>query len=346
MQNIKIINLCYGANFGANIVAYSLQYALSSLHYSSCHINIFPEDAMHSSHSEFNKFKRNVIHLSLPVFSISGLLKMNPDIETIIVGSDQVFRYNALTNMLPWAWGKKRFISYAASFGHAEYKNMPVAKRLARKLLSRFDAHSVRESSGVSIMKNTFGLDAIQVLDPTLLLNPEDYQPIIDSEPCSQPEKYVGVMFLDDEHWTEFKTSNLYKMLSTQGYEIVNIVKDEQGKFHSVPQWLSYIKNASLMVTDSFHGTVFSIIYKKQFITRATANRGNARIESLCKTLSIPLSRFYPSFDAQDDSQFDTQLDFDPIWKRIEEERVVSLDYLKKSLALEPTYKDYSVADY
>ena len=189
-------------------------------------------------------------------------------------------------------------------------------------------------------MKNTFGLDAIQVLDPTLLLDPKDYQPIIDSEPCAQPEKYVGVMFLDDEHWDEFRASALYKKLSAE-YEIVNICKDEEGEFRSVPQWLSYIKHASLMVTDSFHGTVFSIIYRKQFITRATANRGNARLESLCNTLDIPLSRFCPSFDKKNDTQFDTPLDFAPVWKRIEEERVVSLDYLKRSLAMEPTYKEF-----
>ena len=213
-------------------------------------------------------------------------------------------------------------------------------KNSAKRLLSRFDAHSVRESSGVHIMKNTFGLDAIQVLDPTLLLDPKDYQPIIDSEPCAQPEKYVGVMFLDDEHWDEFRASALYKKLSAE-YEIVNICKDEQGEFRSVPQWLSYIKHASLMVTDSFHGTVFSIIYRKQFITRATANRGNARLESLCSTLDIPLSRFCPSFDKKNDTQFDTPLDFAPVWKRIEEERVVSLDYLKRSLAMEPTYKEF-----
>ncbi len=231
-------------------------------------------------------------------------------------------------------------MSYAASFGVDHFEGGPRATKKIKYLLSRFDAHSVRESSGVDIMKNTFGLDAVQVLDPTLLLNSEDYQPIIDSEECSQPEKYVGVMFLDDEHWEEFRASALYRRLS-RDYEIVDIVKDEQGEFRSVPQWLSYIKHASLMITDSFHGTVFSTIYKKQFITRATASRGNARLESLCRTLDIPLSRFYARFDEKDDTQFDTPLDFTPVWKRIEEERLVSLDYLTRSLAMEPKEKEF-----
>ena len=77
---------------------------------------------------------------------------------------------------------------------------------------------------------------------------------------------------------------------------------------HFVPQARSQLPKIGkdLMVTDSFHGTVFSIIYRKQFITRATANRGNARLESLCSTLDIPLSRFCPSFDKKNDTQFDT----------------------------------------
>lgn len=339
---IGILNFHFADNYGAVLVAYSLQKQIQKLSYSSSNINFIPDSFSNKIHtSAFQNFRNKFILSTNRYSSFEGLLLSNGIFDKIIVGSDQVFRmhYNHIF-MLNWVSGQKTLISYASSFGAAKLKANLFEKIKSKKLLSRFDAHSVRESSGVSIMKNTFGLDAIQVLDPTLLLDPQDYQPIIDSEPCAQPEKYVGVMFLDDEHWDEFRASALYKKLSAE-YEIVNICKDEQGDFRSVPQWLSYIKHASLMVTDSFHGTVFSIIYRKQFITRATANRGNARLESLCSTLDIPLSRFCPSFDKKNDTQFDTLLDFAPVWKRIEEERVVSLDYLKRSLALKPTYKEF-----
>lgn len=338
MDHIGILNFHFSnENYGALMVPYSLQKIVSN----SEIINYIPssEDLINSV---FSVFRKRFLKISKTRMETSKSLRNNAYyFDTIIVGSDQVFKnYSESPYFLMWAHGKKKCISYAASFGSEQYDLVGQRHCHVQRLLSRFDAHSVRESSGVHIMKNTFGLDAIQVLDPTLLLDPKDYQPIIDSEPCAQPEKYVGVMFLDDEHWDEFRASALYKKLSAE-YEIVNICKDEQGEFRSVPQWLSYIKHASLMVTDSFHGTVFSIIYRKQFITRATANRGNARLESLCSTLDIPLSRFCPSFDKKNDTQFDTPLDFAPVWKRIEEERVVSLDYLKRSLAMEPTYKEF-----
>ena len=341
-MNVGVINLQYSNNFGAMVCAYALIYILRDHHVVQV-VNYIPENN-YNIIKKFALFRNQFLNLGVAVSLNTALSSYYDHLDAVVVGSDQVFRlaYNSVKspNFMEWMHGKKLFISYAASFGIDHFEGGSLARKKVSKLLSRFDAHSVRESSGVHIMKNTFGLDAIQVLDPTLLLDPKDYQPIIDSEPCAQPEKYVGVMFLDDEHWDEFRASALYKKLSAE-YEIVNICKDEQGEFRSVPQWLSYIKHASLMVTDSFHGTVFSIIYRKQFITRATANRGNARLESLCSTLDIPLSRFCPSFDKKNDTQFDTPLDFAPVWKRIEEERVVSLDYLKRSLAMEPTYKEF-----
>ena len=337
MYNIGIMNFHFSNNnYGALMVPYAIQYILKKEFISSEIINYIPSEK-YISNSVFEYFRDKNLTISNTRMETLESLRNNIDnYKVIIIGSDQVFRGNSYSPyFLSWIYGNINCISYGASFGSDRYNGIVGTKKNTKKFLKRFDAHSVRESSGVTIMKNTFGLDAIQVLDPTLLLDP-----IIDSEPCAQPEKYVGVMFLDDEHWDEFRASALYKKLSAE-YEIVNICKDEQGEFRSVPQWLSYIKHASLMVTDSFHGTVFSIIYRKQFITRATANRGNARLESLCSTLDIPLSRFCPSFDKKNDTQFDTPLDFAPVWKRIEEERVVSLDYLKRSLAMEPTYKEF-----
>ena len=341
MNDIHMLNFHFSnENFGAVMVPYSLKRVLNNFSLEAQCINFIP-DGYNVTHNQFDKFRKEFLNVGPRVSTFCSLRTEYSSVDKILVGSDQVFRQGIDSPYFcEWVVGKKLVFSYAASFAVSSFVGCNNSKEKKKYLLSRFDAHSVRESSGVDIMKNTFGLDAVQVLDPTLLLNSEDYQPIIDSEECSQPEKYVGVMFLDDEHWEEFRASALYRRLS-RDYEIVDIVKDEQGEFRSVPQWLSYIKHASLMITDSFHGTVFSTIYKKQFITRATASRGNARLESLCRTLDIPLSRFYARFDEKDDTQFDTPLDFTPVWKRIEEERLVSLDYLTRSLAMEPKEKEF-----
>lgn len=209
-------------------------------------------------------------------------------------------------------------------------------------MLPRFDALSVRESSGVTILRETFDVSGMQVLDPTLLLDAEDYQSIIDSEPLTLPKNYIAVMFLDSEHWEELKNSNIYKELA-QSYKFINICKDENNDFRPVAHWLNFIKNAQYVITDSFHGSVFSIIFKKKFVTVATALRGNARIESLCRTLDIPLSRFYPSLIDISPTFFDEDIDYDHINKKIEDGRKISLDFLEKSLSCKAKVKDFIV---
>lgn len=339
-NNVGTLNFHFGSNFGALMVAFSLNRTIAKLGFPCETINYVPNN--YELNKNFEGYRNKFIPSSLFCDSPEVIEKYSKKYSRIVVGSDQIFRsHHNFRYMLKWAHGNKTFISYAASFGIDSFTGNFFERRQARKLLSRFDALSVREASGIDIMKNTFGLNAIQTLDPTLLLNPEDYQDIIDSESCVQPSKYVGVMFLDDEHWDEFKTSAIYSKLSSQGYEIVNIVKDKHGEFRSVAQWLSYIKHSSLMITDSFHGTVFSTIYRKQFITHSTKGRGNTRIDSLCKTLSIPISRFYDHFSKTDDTYFDTEIDFTLVWKRIEEERVVSLKFLKDALKIEPKYKEF-----
>lgn len=341
-MRIGILNLQYSNNYGAVLSSYALKHTISGEYPIIC-INYVP-DIAYDLNKNFDAFRSRFLNIAPVANTKAALRRLYNNLDMVIVGSDQVFRLRYVgsnsPNFMDWIYGEKIIISYAASFGTKNFEGNRFCQHKIHALLKRFDALSVRESSGVSIMKNTFGLNAVQVLDPTLLLGPDDYQPIIDSEPCQHPQKYVGVMFLDEEHWDEFKKSALFAKLSAE-YEIVNIVKDEQRESRSVPQWLDFIKHADLMVTDSFHGTVFSIIYKKQFITRATANRGNARIKSLCDTLFIPRSRFYAFFDEKDASQFDEILDYGPIYQRIAEERKVSLDFLKKSLELPPAYKEF-----
>lgn len=192
--------------------AYSLRHVLSQEHDVQL-INYIP-DQLDKNIAVFDSFRQRFLNLGRAANTRQALFSSYNHLDAVVVGSDQVFRfaYNSVDspNFLGWMHGRKLFLSYAASFGVDYFEGGRSAALKIGKLLSRFDAHSVRESSGVDIMKKIFGMDAIQVLDPTLLLNPEDYQPIIDSEECSQPEKYVGVMFLDDEHWDEFRASALH----------------------------------------------------------------------------------------------------------------------------------------
>lgn len=343
-KTIGILNFHFAKNYGAVMVPWAMQYILKhEFEQSSKVINYtFPTSQTDKyQYNSFDRFREDFLDITAYHCEITdSLYKYSDTFHTIIVGSDQVFRTSPeQPYYLKWVYGDVRCIAYAASFGINRFEGNLFSRRQAKKLLSRFDALSVRESSGVKILQETFGLASKQVLDPTLLLNAEDYQVIIDSDNHPVPENYVAVMFLDTTHWNELKNSELYKTLSLK-YKFIDICKDEKGNFRPVPHWLNLIKNAHYVITDSFHGSVFSIIFRKQFITVSTVSRGNARIESLFHTLGIPFSRFYEKLSGSGATHKKKIIDYVPISKKIAEERINSLEFIRISLAMKPKKKD------
>lgn len=204
--------------------------------------------------------------------------------DVVIVGSDQVWRpeyCGRVQNMfLDFCNSKKNLkrIAYAASFGVDNWEYTPKQTRTCSKLAKMFDAISVREESGVKLCKQHLGVDATWVLDPTLLLKKEDYLPICEDVPICK-EKYLAVYVLDEN---EMVTATYEKEAISRGL----VVKKFHADFKStltVPEWLAMFRDASFVVTDSFHGTVFSIIFGKEFKCVYNKGRGAARFESLLK---------------------------------------------------------------
>lgn len=203
--------------------------------------------------------------------------------DAIIVGSDQVWRpkYNYKIEDMYLKFAENlsiKRIAYAASFGVNDWEYTPKQTKACSSLAQKFDAISVREESGVKLCKEYLGVDATWVLDPTLLLKKEDYLPICKDVPICT-EKYLAVYVLDENE----------QVMTTYENEAVKrglVVK----KFHAdskstltVPEWLAMFRDASYVVTDSFHGTVFSIIFGKEFKCLYNKSRGSARFDSLLK---------------------------------------------------------------
>ena len=199
-----------------------------------------------------------------------------------ITGSDQVWRprYNrgvltdcflGFTKDLP----VKR-ISYAASFGTDSWEFTPAQTAECAALLKRFDAVSVRESGAVELCRRHLGCDAMQVPDPTLLLQADDYRPICSEKPIA--DSYVATYFLD---YDSLRRKALKKLCRPS--EAVDINPHRS----SVSGWLGTIANARAVVTDSFHGAVFSIIFRRPFVVIANPDRGNSRLESLLDELGL-----------------------------------------------------------
>lgn len=212
--------------------------------------------------------------------------------DAFLVGSDQVWReeYSPRieTFFLDFLANNdcRKRIAYAASFGleqdYISEEKLPLCKRL----LQRFDAVSVREDGGLRIAREEFGRkDAIKVLDPTLLLNSEDYLRLIKPKDRNRGEAYVAAYILDDN---EDKRKIVDSVSKARGKDVRTMSASFIGRdMSTISQWLANIAFADFVVTDSFHGCVFSIIFRKLFIAIGNKRRGLDRFTSLLNEFGL-----------------------------------------------------------
>lgn len=238
--------------------------------------------------ANIDSFVRSNIHLTqtLPKYS-KKILKKN-GIEAIIVGSDQVWRYAynshyILDMYLAFAKDYPCIkIAYGASFGTDKWDYPEETTNSARELAQQFNAVSVRESSGVALCKEHLNVEAKGVLDPTLLLTAADYEGF-----CSVPEgeetPYLAAYVLDK---SEEKTAFIQAEAKSRNLKVKVLTVSE--KAASVEDWLTTIRNATFVITDSYHGSLFSIIFQKPFQTIINRERGADRFLTLFEKLGLP----------------------------------------------------------
>jgi hypothetical protein len=205
----------------------------------------------------------------------------------VIVGSDQVWRepYAALDrNYLAFVPARVKKLSYAASFGVdniTEYSWLQRSR--ARIAIRRFEGVSVREKSGVEICRSDLGVAAEYHLDPTMLLEAATYRELFESE-STQERQRSGVLayMLDRSGFAERVVQTVSHEYAAEPHEILG-----SSPRASVEKWLAEIALSSFVVTDSFHGTVFSILMHTPFAVVRNDERGAARIESLLEMFGL-----------------------------------------------------------
>ena len=168
-------------------------------------------------------------------------------------------------------------VAYAASFGTDKWEFTPKQTELCAVLAKRFGGISVREKSGVALCNKYLGVNATNVLDPTLLMKSQDYIKLCSHIPKREP--FVFVYVLDEN---EEKIKSMVNFAERRGLPyfikgVDNSVSDDD----TIELWLSYFRDAAFVVTDSFHGTAFSIIFNKDFYVFGNEQRGNSRFDSL-----------------------------------------------------------------
>jgi hypothetical protein len=233
-----------------------------------------------------------------------------------------------------------RRVSYAASFGvdHWEAADDLEFTDTVASDLSKFDAISVRESSGVDLCRDVFGLQATHVLDPTLLVGRAYFDSIIEKEAMSvepadwslhcisEDAKYIGeVPRLAEKHGKKLK--DIYFSRSKRFLLPARI------HFSSVPEWLVRIRDTrDLVLTDSFHCVCFSILFEKDFLVFVSEKKGPGRLLSLLRNFGLE-DRICNSVEGLEYAAAGvSKINYGPVGEKLAQARDESHTFLREAL--------------
>lgn len=251
-------------------------------------------------------FINRIIKLSPPIFTDKDLVDYikNQKFDACIVGSDQVWRPCYSPNI---GWYFFDFLSeednikrlaLSASFGTSDWEYTDEQTEIVKRLLNKFDAISVREKQGLFLCKKKLGIDVIQLIDPTMMLSPKDYSVLVemDKEKTTNVSGLIFAYILDPTDSKQILVTKISRRLKKEvnmfGAEIKFSPYAKKSKVNhyalpSVSQWLQCFQYADFVITDSFHGVVFSILHHRPFIVIANKERGLARIESILEMFDL-----------------------------------------------------------
>ena len=261
------------------------------------------------------------------------------EISHFIVGSDQIWNVDATVSLHDSFLGfvdkdkNNVLASYAASFAHDDWKYSVKQTIDSKILLKNFSYISVRETHGVELIKKYLDNKSIRVLDPTFLLDASDYYKLLTNVKCNKKKIKTIFCYILKNDIKIIKSINKYakqnnlKKISFCGLgNFFNLIKNVTGNY-SVESWISSLKDSKLVITDSFHGMVFSIIFKKNFYVLLNQNNGTSRIYSLLKDLGLE-SRIIKSIDDKLIAQND--INWNPVEIRLAKLKLESKVFLEK----------------
>lgn len=262
--------------------------------------------------------------------------------DAVIVGSDQVWRQRFVkSNLTDYFCGfipesdlRTRRISYAASFGTAEWEYSPEETQQCAALAKRFHAISVREDTGVDQCRENFGVSAEHVVDPTMLLTVDRYTQLI-HEPERRSEGIL-VYILDLTAEKQKVVDQLALQLGLPVFFVNARPEKNDASINGrvappVEDWLRGFRDAAFVITDSFHGTVFAILFNKPFIAYGNATRGMARFSSLLGMFGL-LERLVAGADELDDLA-NQPIEWNEVNRKLDSERTKGLEFLRSSLS-------------
>lgn len=253
----------------------------------------------HRGHLMMSFVDKRIIPRTSPIYSTKEMYRKIRErkYDLIVIGSDQVWRpdygqgyvqdffLSEQTSILPVR------IAYAASFGTSNMFFSKQERDECGKAISKFRAVSVREHSGLDLIKR-YGWDLIcepiVVLDPTLLLSRDHYLSLLDNR-CFESKDKIFCYILDKAEETMTVINAVERIVKAAPYYAIDVEKWENSNYvmPSIESWLKGIRDSKMVVTDSYHGMVFSIIMHKTFVVKVNKTRGSDRFYTLLSILGL-----------------------------------------------------------
>ncbi len=307
-------------------------------------INQYYIDIRETRRKKFEDFINENLEMTDSYGSLDEVKNNIKDYDVIMLGSDQllnpkdiIFGYHTLSFVSD---DMKKF-SYAASFGLSK---LPITVRgKASKELKRFDSFAAREIRGAEMYKELTGKDAPVVVDPTMLISAKEWTEIVNQEPIIK-EKYIYCYFIGENI---LHRQIAEKLKEKTGYKIVSIrhidefIKADES-FGDIAvneagpkEFINLVSNAEYVLADSFHATIFSILYNKNFFvlnrfTEGSSGSTNSRIESLLTKLDLEERRINTIQELEE--KYMEQIDYSGVDKTLEKWIIESKKYLKEAL--------------
>lgn len=329
-MKIALLNLPVDNNFGGNLQRYALVKVLQDMGHEVVHINLrydYSKSFVGKLWTMFRRFAGNCYHLRcrplLPEWEYKNKLryvdkfynryiphteiygkdfkekfKLLPQFDFYIVGSDQVWRkrmtgvngYGISTYFLDFLSDDQKRIAYGVSLGTNEDELLDDEITKLKGLYEKFCAVSVREKTALNIFDKYHWINphAVSVLDPTMLLSASDYCHLIDNAKTTQCNGDMFCYILDMEDEKKSKIDQLKTEMNLTPF--VYSIDDKQKNLVSIEQWLRAFRDCKFVVTDSYHGLIFSIIFRKPFYLFRNKNRGNARFDAVRDLFGLDLN--------------------------------------------------------
>ena len=279
-KKVGVIGLEHSINIGNNLLKYAMFIELSNLGYDPYIVGMkIPGHNI--------SFIQNTTKVILINSSFSEIKQH--DFDILMVNSDQTWRKWPVNNykyfydiaFLNFAekWNIPKFV-YGASLGNNNWEKFNKDdEKIAKMLLKNFTGISVREKGSINLIENILGIRPNFVLDPTLLIDKKYYLNLI--------KNYKGIISSNNDYIFFYNINNLYNVT-----KLINKIKEEK-KYkiyctkYNIKDFIYGIYYSKGVITDSFHGTVFSIIFQKPFITLINVKGGEERFNSLKDIFNI-----------------------------------------------------------